>query len=211
MEHMPARPPSPSTFKARAASSLPPAMMALMRRSSWTGATMAAPREALRSLPSARSTGHGSTSLSWAAPELRRALGRLRCHAASRPSANLSSLKGPSPTGRAAIQSGKFLSYFLEQLGVGDDIFGFYGAGSGDNDEAAARRRPLPQRRLSGGERRVLRQAPSDSTAANAAAHGRCPASRSATLGSLCMCSSACVCACGRSAGRAPDAARRPR
>ena len=50
---------------------------------------------------------------------LRRALGRLRCHAASRPSANLSSLRGPSPTGRAAIQSGKFLSYFLEQLGVG--------------------------------------------------------------------------------------------
>ena len=66
---------------------------------------------------------------------LRRALGRLRCHAASRPSADLSSLRGPPhhrggprsglpTTGAAAIQSGELLSNFLEQLGDGSDFFG---------------------------------------------------------------------------------------
>jgi hypothetical protein len=73
------------------------------------------------------------------------------------------------------------LKFFLEQLGDGDDFYGGCGDDRGDDDEAAARRRPLPQRRLSGRERRVLRQAPSESTAANAAAHGSCPASHSAT------------------------------
>ena len=80
---------------------------------------------------------------------LRRALGRLRCYAASRPSANLSSLTGPSLTGGAAIQSGKFMSFFLEQHGVCGDIYGCCGDDRGDDDDAAARRRPLLQRLLS--------------------------------------------------------------
>ena len=63
---------------------------------------------------------------------LRRALGRLRCYAASRPSAHLSSLTGPSLTGGAAIQSGKFLSFFLEHLGDGGEDGGEGGGGGGE-------------------------------------------------------------------------------
>ena len=51
----------------------------------------------------------------------------------------MSSLTGPSLTGGAAIQSGKFLSFFLEQLGDGGGFYGVCGAGSDDDDEAAAR------------------------------------------------------------------------
>jgi len=132
---------------------------------------------------------------------LRRALGRLRCYAASRPSANLSSLTGPSLTGGAAIQSGKFMSFFLEQHGVCGDIYGCCGDDRGDDDDAAARRRPLLQRRFLGGERRVPRQAPSESTAVDAAARSSCAASRSATLGSF-LYVLECVCLCVWSLGR---------
>ena len=89
---------------------------------------------------------------------LRRALGRLRCHAASRPSADFSSLTGPSLTGGAAIQSGKFLNFFLEQLGDGGDFYGCCGDDSGDDDEAAAWGRPLAAEAPL--ERRVARAAP---------------------------------------------------
>ena len=73
----------------------------------------------------------------------------------------MSSLRGPSATEGAAIHGC-----------CGDD--------SGDDDEAAAWGRPLPQRLLSSGERRVVRQAPWQSTAADAAARGSCAANRSA-------------------------------
>ena len=115
-------------------------------------------------------------------------LGRLRCYAASRPSAHLSSLTGPSLTGGAAIQSGKFLTNFLEQRGDGDDSFGVCGDDRGDDDEVAAGRRPLPQRQISGGERRVLRQARSKSTAAGTAGRSSCAASRPATQVVFVMC-----------------------
>ena len=43
----------------------------------------------------------------------------------------MSSLTGPSLTGGAAIQSGKFLSIFLEQLGDGGEDGGEGGGGGG--------------------------------------------------------------------------------
>ena len=89
----------------------------------------------------------------------RRALGWLRCHAASCPSANLSSLRGPSATEGAANQSGKFLTYFLEQLGDGGGFYGVCGAGSRATTTSGGRRAgptAVSQRRLSSRERRVL-------------------------------------------------------
>jgi hypothetical protein len=64
----------------------------------------------------------------------------------------LSSLRGPSATEGAANQSGKFLTYFLEQLGDGGGFYGVCGAGSVDDDEprrvgpTAVAEAPLEQR-----------------------------------------------------------------
>ena len=72
----------------------------------------------------------------------------------------MSSLRGPSATEGAANQSGKFLTYFLEQLGDGGGFYGVCGAGSVDDDErrppAPRGAAPLSQRRLSSREWRVL-------------------------------------------------------
>ena len=58
----------------------------------------------------------------------------------------MSSLTGPSLTGGAAIQSGKFLSFFLEQLGDGGEDGGEGGGGGEDGGEGGGAGGQEPRR-----------------------------------------------------------------